>query len=141
MNWDLSKTMYYHCRYYGGRGYYAAGPANIKNIDYGKTEIKYNVKREAPEESEVKPAPNPYLTALGYFQGKGNIKDIDYGKTGIKYLTKREAEADPEAHYYSYPVYSGYSTGYHFGVPYYGGYYRGYGCRNYLGSIVPCAEA
>ena len=97
MNWDLSKTMYYHCRYYGGRGYYAAGPANIKNIDYGKTEIKYNVKREA--------------------------------------------EADPEAHYYSYPVYSGYSTGYHFGVPYYGGYYRGYGCRNYLGSIVPCAEA
>ena len=81
----------------------------------------------------------PYLTALGYFQGKGNIKDIDYGKTGIKYLTKREAEANPEAHHYSYPVYSGYSTGYHFGVPYYGGYYRGYGCPNVYGSIVPCA--
>merc|ERR1712008_307601 len=82
--------------YYGGRGYYAARPANIKDIDYGKTEIKYNVKREA--------------------------------------------EADPEAQYFSYPVYSDYSTGYHFGAPYYGGYYRGYGCRNGYGSIVPCAE-
>ena len=74
------------------------------------------------------------------FKVKGNIRDIDYGKTDIKYLTKRDTEADPDAHYYSYPVYSGY-FGYHFGVPYYGGYYRGYGCRNYLGSIVPCAEA
>ena len=32
-----------YCRSNGGRGYYAARPANIKNIDYGKTKIKYNV--------------------------------------------------------------------------------------------------
>ena len=35
---------YEYCRSYRGRGYYAAGPANIKNIDYGKTKIKYNAK-------------------------------------------------------------------------------------------------
>jgi len=65
--------------YYGGRGYYHAGAANIENTDYGTTDIKYLVKRDA----EAKPQPSPYLPP--------SIKDINYGKSGIKYLKKREA--------------------------------------------------
>jgi len=78
--------------YYGGRGYYPAGPANIKDTQYGQTGIKYLSKREA-EDNDAKYQPNPYLTAHGYSQyGPANIKDTEYGPTGIKYLSKREAE-------------------------------------------------
>merc|ERR1711997_957672 len=102
-----------------------AAPEEIENSldDEGVISLK---KREA----------NAEPLSHGYYGGRGYYAA---GPAEIKYNVKREAEADPEAHYYSYPVYSDYSTGYHFGVPYYGGYggyYRGYGCRNYLGSIV-----
>merc|ERR1712172_182957 len=80
--------------YYGywPRHYYRSGykyaPASIANIDYGKTGIKYNVKRSAEADPGVS-APFP-----------ANIKmeDIDYGKTKITYLTKRsltKREANP----------------------------------------------
>ena len=51
-------------RYYGGRGYYFAGPANIANTDYGKTNIRYLKKRDA----EAEPW-NYYYGYPGYYTG------------------------------------------------------------------------
>ena len=76
-------------RYYGGRGYYHAGPANIKNTEYGKTNIKYLTKRDT-KDSEAKPQAYIYVPP--------SIKDIDYGKTSIKYLKKREAKPTVPRH-------------------------------------------
>ena len=48
--------------YLTAHGYSQYEPANIKDIEYGQTGIKYLSKREA-EDTEVKP--NSHLLALG----------------------------------------------------------------------------
>ena len=51
--------------YLTAHGYSHYGPANIKDIEYGQTGIKYLSKREA-EDTEVKPEPpSSHLLALG----------------------------------------------------------------------------
>merc|ERR1712238_257620 len=117
----------YWPRYYHHAGT-PLGPASIANIDYGKTGIKYNVKRSAEANPGVS-APFPanikmenidygktqikYLTKRSLTKREANpgdteilhkssikMEDIDYGKTQIKYLTKRSADASPHAGYY-----------------------------------------
>merc|ERR1711935_367569 len=110
----------YWPRYYHHAGT-PLGPASIANIDYGKTGIKYNVKRSAEADPGVS-APFPanikmenidygktqikYLTkrsaepSVNRVLGPVKMEDIDYGKTKIKYLTKRSADASPHAGWY-----------------------------------------
>merc|ERR1711935_920482 len=95
-------------------------------------------------------APHAYGYYGGYYPYSGYGYG-GYGGYGYHGRKKREAEAtaeaeaDPEADpWYYYSGYSPYSYGY--AAPYsYGAYYHAPltyllgGCRNYLGSLVPCA--
>merc|ERR1711971_1269473 len=83
----------YYYPYYHGHGTLLS-PPSIANIDYGKTKIKYNVKRSAdPEPYGYFGYGYPYYHLHGYKPYKpASIANIDYGKTGIKYLRKRSAD-------------------------------------------------
>jgi len=136
----------------------AEAPAEaVEAVDRKKREA--DAEPEADAEAEADPEADPWVfySTHGYWPvGYSHYAPhtytyapytyaAHYGHYGLGHLYgKREAEADAEADPEADPwlVYSGiygghhlpYGYGYHHALPYYLG-----GCRNYLGSVVPCA--
>merc|ERR1712112_388404 len=110
-------------------------------------------RREASAEptAEADPEADPWLYYSAGYPYTYSYATYTYGYYGgyLGYYGRKkrdaEAEADPDADpWYYYSGYAPYSYGY--AAPYtYGAYYHAPltyllgGCRNYLGSLVPCA--